>query len=240
MEQNQTNPIQDNSEESQFDKPSRTIMLLLYPDNPEHKTILEEKLPSSGYDYVGRIHDMDEDTKPHFHVVLSFPNVRRRSEISKELGIEKRFLEPKSRLDGAIRYLVHADNPEKYQYDNSGLFGTLVDKAIRKINKTDPVAEPTAILAIIDYLDSFDGTITYSDVIRGICNMNLFSYFRRMGVLATRLIDEHNFKIASKEHQTLQREKRAETFEKVRSLEFSERCERLERKGLLPEEISNE
>lgn len=193
---------QESSEvEKKYDKPSRTLMLLLYPDNPSHINALEQVLPSSGYDYVGRIHDMDENTKPHYHVVITFPNVRRRTELAKELCIEKRFIEPKDRQDTAIRYLVHADNPDKFQYNTDGLFGPLVDKAIRKINKTDPVAEPTAILSIIKYIDTFDRIVNYSEIISGICNMSLYSYFRRMGILAIRLIDEHNSKFMPKKEK---------------------------------------
>lgn len=54
--------------------------------------------------------------KSHYHVVLRLNNACTISALAKVLKIPIRFVQPCSDWKSAIRYLVHRDDPDKYQY----------------------------------------------------------------------------------------------------------------------------
>lgn len=60
--------------------------------------------------------------KPHWHIVLIFQNLKSYDQI---LSISKKLHAPIPKrvedLKGMIRYLIHLDNPEKYQYDRKDI-----------------------------------------------------------------------------------------------------------------------
>lgn len=70
-------------------------------------------------------HDKDvlpsgEPKRPHFHCVLTFSNNKTFSSIAKGLGVEVQYVNKiKSTTKSAQLYLVHRNNPEKYQYKPS-------------------------------------------------------------------------------------------------------------------------
>lgn len=68
------------------------------------------------------LHDKDLNAdntpkKPHWHVILAFDGKKSYSQI-KEICDELHTVIPQKCMDmkGAVRYMVHLDNPEKYQY----------------------------------------------------------------------------------------------------------------------------
>lgn len=168
---------------------SRTWMILLYPDNPEMLEVLTSKLPETDWNYAGRVHD--QEGKEHHHIVVLFKDGRRAADVACDLGIESRWLRAWDRKKKALRYLCHRDNPEKYQYDTDGIYGTIAEQAVAACGKknTDEVGD---VQAIVDFFDGFDGILTYTDALRLLSSGGLYPTFRRMGLLAVRLIDEHN------------------------------------------------
>lgn len=70
-------------------------------------------------------HDKDllpsgEPKRPHFHCVLTFSNNKTFGSIAKGLGVEVQYVNKiKSTTKSAQLYLVHRNNPEKYQYNPS-------------------------------------------------------------------------------------------------------------------------
>lgn len=76
---------------------------------------------------VSPLHDKDvnpdgEKKKPHYHIVLNYKGNKSFEQID-ELARALRAPIPQrvSSLTGAVRYLTHMDNPEKYQYDTSNI-----------------------------------------------------------------------------------------------------------------------
>lgn len=217
---------------------SRTWMLLLYEDDPSHKAVLDGKLADLDWDYAGRIHDQDDGVKPHYHVVVLFKNGRKNADIANDLGIDKRWLRAWDKQKKALRYLCHKDNSEKYQYHSDGIFGTIAEKAIAQCSKGDQLSETQSVDEIVALLDSIDGLVTTKFFLT-LCTKNgLYATFRRMGNLASRLLDEHNAKVRVELDKELRRDYEREKFrdflESIDDLPFYERCEILERKGYPP------
>lgn len=98
------------------------IAVLLYPDNLNHQKALQ--IVCSKYQCTFILHDKDvfdneEDEmqkKPHIHVLLHFASQKRASAIAKYLMIEERFVQCVTNRDSFLRYMIHLDEPDKYQY----------------------------------------------------------------------------------------------------------------------------
>lgn len=104
----------------------RVWTFVFYPDSaPENWQEVIEGWHTEAY--VSPLHDKDingdnEEKKPHRHIVLVFrgnKSVAQVQEMSNELSgvkiIDKKNLVADKRI--MVRYLVHYDNPEKFQYD---------------------------------------------------------------------------------------------------------------------------
>lgn len=105
---------------------ARVWTMIVYPDSApkDWRDILDEyHVPW----VESPLHDKDKnpdgsEKKPHWHLVLFFEGKKsfsQVSEISKALNapIPQKVPSPK----GMVRYLVHLDNPEKYQYDRGDI-----------------------------------------------------------------------------------------------------------------------
>lgn len=174
---------------------SRTWMLLLYPDNPVHQKVLDGKLFELDWNFAGRLHDKDDGVKEHHHVVVLFKDGRKNADIALDLGIEKRFIRAWDRQKKALRYLCHKDNLEKYQYSTDGIYGTIAEKAVGACSKGNELSERQSVSEIINLLDSIEGYVSYRYFINLINDKGCYSVFRRMGVIGTRLLDEHNQRV---------------------------------------------
>jgi len=122
----------------------RNINLVIYPDDlpGDYETILRGVAPG----FLSPLHDKDKnddgsDKKLHRHVVLHFAHEQTVSQVTELLkGLFgavgdsiKGVATPQlcGNLTGSVRYLVHADNPEKAQYPRSDIQawgGMSVDK----------------------------------------------------------------------------------------------------------------
>lgn len=217
---------------------SRTWMLLLYEDDPSHKAVLDGRLAELDWNYAGRIHDKDDGVKPHHHVVVLFKDGRKNTDIANDLCIDKRFLRAWDRKKKALRYLCHRDNPEKFQYSTDGIYGTVAEQAVSACSKGNELSEAQAINEITQLLDEIDGFVSYSFFLRYVSERGLYPVFRRMGLLAVRLVDEHNNAQRCKLDKELNQDHNREIFRQflkcIDDLPFAERCEILERKGFPP------
>lgn len=118
---------------------NRHWTLVLYPQEDEtHKNALEyiEKT----YEYAKIIHDKDVDEqgeiiKEHTHVVMTTGNNPRwRSAVAEELGISL------SKIEGCnqtkqLLYLIHKENPDKWQYKIDEVEGNLKNKLVELLEK---------------------------------------------------------------------------------------------------------
>ncbi len=175
----------------------RKYCAVLYPEDPTHFACIE-KLKTGGYTYALILHDQDvyEDgdqkgqlKKPHWHVVVKFTNAVWQIPTAKALGIEPNYLQPCASVDGALLYLVHDGNPDKYQYSLDDVEGPLKSRLITLLAEDD---EGTKAVKICDIVDATPGPIGYSEVIRKAHAAGLYDTLRRMGSLGVEVVRDHN------------------------------------------------
>lgn len=181
----------------------RKFRLLLYPDDITHAEAMK-KLDEAGYKYAAILHEYDiwtdEDSdkgeheagslkKPHWHVVVKFQNAIWSTALAKSLGIGENYVRDCKNLDGALLYLVHANNLDKYQYDLESVFGDLRVGLAKLLADDD---EGSRVLTIVGMIDDSPGRCSYREILIKACNAGLYGEFRRLGAGVKYLIDEHN------------------------------------------------
>lgn len=160
----------------------RTIGIVLWPDDESHILALDYiKHNFENYIYILHDRDIDENNKPkksHYHVILRFNNQRNIFTIAKKLGIgENNFYEIKS-FTGQLRYLIHFDDDDKFQYDVSDVHGTLymISKFKQSLKSSqDETSEVSLIYEFIENSKIDDLHILLDYVLEN----NLYSSFRR-------------------------------------------------------------
>lgn len=114
------------TEKKSSDTRTRTWCAVVYPDSaPENwRDLLDEQhIPWA----CSPLHEFDvnatgEVKKPHWHIVLSFEGKKSYEQIVEILEPLKCPIPQRAHdIRGAVRYMIHLDNPEKYQYDRSGI-----------------------------------------------------------------------------------------------------------------------
>lgn len=81
--------------------------------------------------------------KPHFHIVVTKSSNAQLGFIAKQLEIPSNFVQRCKDTKGAIQYLIHLNNPEKYQYQREELITNddNINKILRKKVDSDEKAE---------------------------------------------------------------------------------------------------
>lgn len=177
----------------------RIWMALCYLDNEEMADWFSNVLPALECGYAGRIHD--QEGKAHHHIVLIFNEAKTQSAVAKNASYPERWLRPWDSKRKAFRYLCHCDNPEKYQYSPDGIYGTLLDDALRCCSKSSQESETKTVSDILDLIDSIQGYVSFTDFCRICTDRGFWSTFRRMGAMGSRLVDEHNSAVADRRRQ---------------------------------------
>lgn len=98
---------------------SRNFCTVLYPESDIDLNTM--KLIKEQYDYACILHNKDVDEngaikKPHFHFVIKTQSPCYISTLSNHIQLNENRIEWCRNLTGAIRYLIHIDDPDKYQY----------------------------------------------------------------------------------------------------------------------------
>lgn len=144
-------------------KGSPHIAVLLYPDNEEHQNALITIHKKFDYTYILHDKDVFEDSedelqkKPHIHCLLHFSSDRTPNGIAKILQIETRFVQRVTNRDAFLRYLIHLDDKDKYQYSIDEVVSNrrllIVDAVRRSRTETERAKE---IIQIIQYKNFVD------------------------------------------------------------------------------------
>lgn len=166
-------------------KKYRKIGLILWTDNATHIHAIDY-IKTNYPHYIGILHDKDtkEDNtlkKPHWHIILYFPNQKLISTIKNQLGVnDSDFYEIKS-LSGQLRYLIHYDDEDKYQYSKDEIFGDrfMISKFILAIK--DVSSETDDACTIFDFIDSCCPTL--NELFQFVVDNDLYSTFRRNYIL---------------------------------------------------------
>lgn len=191
---------------------SRQFLIELYPDNAEHMKVFLKL--NKGYNFVGIKHNRDvyekerkneageivnaigELKKEHMHIIIEFANQRYLNGISKEIGLEKRFIQKVDSFKKVSRYLIHLDNEEKAQYLLDELFGSpdMITKAKKQCTEEQT---PTSVCyELLNALDNIDGIVSCGQIARiALCTGQIAVYNRFRSVFAD-WIYEHNEKYA--------------------------------------------
>lgn len=162
---------------------TRTWIMLLYPDNEDHQKIIAD-IPKDFPSAIWAVHDsdMNPDTgelkKEHIHYVLYFPNDVYKTHITKKYAWYAeidRWVKPAKSIRARVRYLLHADDPDKYQYPIETLEGNV--QAYRKYfdSKAKEQADVNAIMLLLKYETPF----TYTDLLQKINDKGLYDTYRR-------------------------------------------------------------
>lgn len=163
-------------------KKYRKIGLILWCDNDDHMKALD--YIRHNYDnYIYILHDKDTNgsslhVKSHYHVLLYFPNQKTISSLCNQLKVEENnFYEIKS-LNGQLRYLIHYDDEDKYQYNKNDVVGTSYMMTKYRLALNDTYSEVEGVAAIMDFIFS-DYCIHLSDILTFVLDNDIYAVYRR-------------------------------------------------------------
>lgn len=187
-------------------KKDRKFCGVWYPEDNSHCRALEYVIQNYKCAYI--LHDKDCDEygelkKPHWHVVFTLENgasPRYSSAIAKELEIEENYVQCCKKVDSALKYLIHIDNPEKYQYDVDEVYGELKIK-LKEVMQKGSESEGERVNELLEYIVTRDEKITMLDFSRYCAINGYWDVFRRSGAIFIKIIDEHNNKYCQNDVQ---------------------------------------
>lgn len=160
----------------------RNIGIILYPSDNSHMLALDYiRHNFENYIYILHNRDFKEDgqIKPeHYHVILHFPNARKTSTISKQLGIDEVYFYYIKSLNGQLRYLIHYDDDDKTRYETDEVKGTLYMLGKFKKSFRDSQDETSDVSLIYEFI--LDNDIRdLQSLLEFVLDNNLYSSFRR-------------------------------------------------------------
>lgn len=168
------------------------IEIILYTDNINHLELFKELKEKYDYAYILHDKDLNEDgtiKKPHYHFLVFFKNARWGNAILKNINIDNpNLIEFKTDKVQAIRYLIHADNKHKFQYDIKDISSSFDLDLYFK----DTTNEEKDILLIIEFIGQYCGILTYYQIYYYVIENGLWSTYRRNYSIIKDLLQEHN------------------------------------------------
>lgn len=164
---------------------SRNFAFLLYPDeDPTHNFAMQRLALYDNVCWI--VHDKDVDSngeilKPHTHVVLMLDRLKHLEQLCAELGIASNYCQPIiGRRVEKLRYLIHIDSPQKYQYLVNDVDGSV--KGLRNfrqaLNITADVNEGEAMLLLLQFVQNNPKCNNAELVLFSVEN-DIYSVFRR-------------------------------------------------------------
>lgn len=166
---------------------------LLYPDNDSHMKALDTI--KSCYEYAYILHDKDvsdegEVKKVHIHCIVKLPKPKTLHSLCNDVGLEDRFCQKVNNEKYALRYLIHKDNKDKYQYSENDILSNMNYLVIEKyINNDIPIEEKALII-----IDIMEHATNFKDLVIMCCNNAVYDELRRMGSLGIQMFREINEK----------------------------------------------
>lgn len=136
---------------------SLSFNLILYPkeDNSHYNALVKIKnnFNNNYSEYAYIIHDKDSNNlgelkKEHVHCTIRFKNARWKNAVALELGITSNYLQKCNSLENSLKYLIHYNIKDKFQYSIEEVHGTLKHKLIQILDNFD-IPESEKLLSII-------------------------------------------------------------------------------------------
>ena len=139
----------------------RLFSIIVYEDSESYNIndILFNIKSQKYYAYI--IHNKDKDKKGlilknHYHIIIRLENASTIDALSKKLGVPSNYIQRIKNERAYIRYLIHFDNQEKYQYQLEDIMCSRYYQ--RKIMKAfeDLETEEDIIIKIYDKIDKLN------------------------------------------------------------------------------------
>lgn len=176
---------------------SRRFCGILYPDAENYNCDdVLETIKSYFDEWAYVLHDMDvmpetgEAKKPHYHWVGGLKNPTQITTVVNRLDIPANFVEyvkkrgGKDNWKGAVRYLIHDCNPEKYQYSVERVVSNF--DINRFLSNRDDVMQIQRIIGFIDENPNCTFRAVYDFAVKNGC----YSEMRRAQALIKDILKE--------------------------------------------------
>lgn len=186
----------------------RTFCILLYKDTQSYDTAaVLDFIMGNIYRWNYILHDMDEKDyhseefpvdyedgdgiykKPHIHIVVRTKNGHTLTAFAKLLGIDTRFVQVCNSYRSAVRYLVHADDSDKFQYNTLDICSN--DPVLLSYF---PKYKPTEGEIISQYLDLIKTGAIMPELIRFAIDTETWGYFRLNYSILKDVLNNNYFK----------------------------------------------
>lgn len=187
---------------------SRNFSFVIWNEDPLY---IEQMEIIRTYDSAWIVHDKDIDEqtgqlkKPHTHVVVTFSDAKTCLSVAKIFHLYDKDGKPvegrvtllnkdkRHNKDGAFKYLVHVDNPDKYLYSVDDIGGRLAKSAIKVINDSQKIDTEDKLQIAIDYVLNSKVYISWTMLTRFAIEKNIASCIYSKTAAFSKLLDEHNF-----------------------------------------------
>lgn len=134
-------------------------------------------------------YQLGTDKKAHIHLVVKFDNSKELGFVARTLGIDSRFVQKVESRSGMMRYLLHKDNPEKYQYPVTDLITNIPNFEGKYLKETDSTMKACSLL---EFIITCPRKLTISEVAVWATQNLVWDEFRRGQHIFTAIIFEHN------------------------------------------------
>lgn len=162
-------PTKKTQPKSQKDGRARAWTMIVYPESAPQNW--KEQLDSEHIAWACILHDKDANPdgtkkKAHYHVLLLFEGKKSYEQI-KELTDSFHAPAPQrvTSVRGMVRYMIHMDNPEKYQYDRGAIEphgGIDIDKYFElSVSQVEEVLSEMSAFILENSIDNFGDFIAY-------------------------------------------------------------------------------
>lgn len=159
----------------------RLFSLVLYKETDTYdiKEVLTNIKSYKYYAYALHDKDLKEDLtlkKEHYHIVLKLDNATTISALSKKIGVPENYIQHIRNERAFVRYLIHFDDEEKYQYNledikTSRSYQRFVSKCFE-----DKETEEEIINNINNFIYNLKGTPRQTALFNLIAYVNLNCY----------------------------------------------------------------
>lgn len=181
--------------------------MVLYPESAPNNW--REKLQDSGIQCaISPLHDKDINAdntpkKPHYHIILCYEGPTTYKNVNSLCeSLNQPIPQPLEQLRGYYRYLVHKDNPEKYQYDETGITTINGFDVSNFLDLTN-----SQIIAILKQLTVFiddNNIFEYSDLIKMLRENDFMSQFLEIAINKTFFLNTYICSFRNKSKKDLQ------------------------------------
>lgn len=162
-------PTKKTQPKNEKDGRARAWAMIVYPESaPEN---WKEQLDNEHITWACVLHDKDANPdgtkkKAHYHVLLLFEGKKSYEQI-KEISDSLHAPVPQrvTSVRGMVRYMIHMDNPEKYQYDRAAIEphgGIDIDKYFElSVSQVEEVLSDMSSFILENGVDNFGDFISY-------------------------------------------------------------------------------